>query len=138
MLWAAARRASAWWASASNLPGAASTAALVSKHQFQQLLQPGVHVCFGDLAGLHCLHQLPDGVPAGDGHFQRGAILHAEGVVVGAAPVGDDGALEAPVLPQDVLEQMGVLVGIGAVDEVVGGHDGLRLCLFDHDLKPVR
>ena len=30
---------------------------------------------------------------------------------------------------------MGILVGIGAVDEVVGGHDGLGLCLFHHDLK---
>ena len=30
---------------------------------------------------------------------------------------------------------MGVLVGVGAVDEVVGGHNGLGLCLFDHDLK---
>ena len=105
------------------------------QHQLQQLVQPGVHVRFRNFAAFHGLHQLPDGVVAGEGHLQRGAVLHAEGVVVGAAPVGDDGALEAPVLPQDVLEQMGVLVGIGAVDEVVGGHDGLRLCLFDHDLK---
>ena len=39
---------------------------------------------------------------------------------IGAAPVGDDGPVEAPVLPQDVLQEMGVLVGVGAVDEVVG------------------
>ena len=30
---------------------------------------------------------------------------------------------------------MGVLVGVGAVDQVVGRHDGLGLSLFDHHLK---
>ena len=43
--------------------------------------------------------------------------------------------VEAPILPQDVLQEMGVLVGVGAVDEVVGGHDGLGPGLLDHDLE---
>ena len=108
---------------------------LGGEHQLQQLLQPGVHVCFGDLAGLHRFHQLPDGVPAGGGHFQRRAVLYAEGVVVAAAPVGDHCAVKAPVPAQDIHEQVGVLVGVGAVDKVIGGHDGLRLRFLDHHLE---
>ena len=105
------------------------------EHQFQHLVETGVHVGLGNFAALYGLHQLPDGVAAGTGHFEGGAVLHAEGVVIGAAPVGDDGPVEAPVLPQNVLQQVGILVGVGAVDEVVGGHDGLGLCLFHHDLE---
>ena len=108
---------------------------LGGEHQLQQLVQPGVHVRFGDLAGLHRLHQLPDGVPAGGGHFQRRTVLYAQGVVIAAAPVGDYCAVKAPVLAQDIHEQMGVLVGVGAVDEVIGGHDGLGLRLLDHHLE---
>ena len=108
---------------------------LGGEHQLQQFLQPGVHVRFGDLAGLHRLHQLPDGVPAGGGHFQRRAVLYAEGVVVAAAPVGDHCAVKAPVPAQDIHEQVGVLVGVGAVDKVIGGHDGLWLRLLDHHLE---
>ena len=38
-------------------------------------------------------------------------------------------------LLQDILQQMGVLVGVGAVDEVVAGHNGFGMCLFDNNLK---
>ena len=73
------------------------------EHQFQQLVQPGVHVVFRDLAALHSLHQFADGIVAGERYLQRGAVLHAQRVVVGAAPVGDDCAVEAPVPAQDIL-----------------------------------
>ena len=89
------------------------------EHQFQHLVEAGVHVGLGNFAVLYGLHQLPDGVSAGTGHSEGGAVLHAEGVVIGAAPVGDDGSVEALVLPQNVLQQVGILVGVGAVDEVV-------------------
>ena len=56
-------------------------------------------------------------------------------MVVAAAPVGDHCAVKAPVPAQDIHEQVGVLVGVGAVDKVIGGHDGLRLRLLDHHLK---
>ncbi len=56
-------------------------------------------------------------------------------MVVGTAPVGDDGAVKAPGIPQDLLEQMGVLVGVSTVDQVVAGHDGLGMALGDGDLK---
>ena len=118
-----------------ELAGGSVHCCLGSEHQFQQLLQPGVHIGLGDLAGLHSLYQLPDGVVARAGHFQGGAVLDPQGMVVGAAPVGDHSPLKAPVLPQDILQQVGVLVGVGAVDQVVGRHDGLGLSLFDHHLK---
>ena len=56
-------------------------------------------------------------------------------MVVGAAPVGDDSPVKAPGIPQDVLQQMGILVGIGAVDQVVAGHDGLGMALGDGNLE---
>ena len=56
-------------------------------------------------------------------------------MVIAAAPVGDNRAVKAPVLAQDILQQMGVLVGVGAVDEVVAGHNGFGMCLFDNNLK---
>ena len=105
------------------------------QHQRQQLVQPGIHIRLGDLTALYSSQQLPHGVPAGGGHFQRGAVLYAERMVVGAAPVGHNGTGKAPVPAQNILQKMGVLVGIGAVDEVVARHDGLGRSLLDHDLK---
>ena len=105
------------------------------KNQRQQLIQTGVNVRLGDFAGLHGLQQLADGIPAGGGHFQRRAVLYAQRMVIAAAPVGDNRAVKAPVLAQDVLQKVGVLVGVGAVDEVVAGHDGLGVRLFDDDFK---
>ena len=67
------------------------------KHQRQQLVQPGVHIRFGNFAALHSLHQLAHRVPAGGGHFQRGAVLHAEGMVIAAAPVRYHSAVKAPL-----------------------------------------
>ena len=116
-------------------PGRLFDSRMGGQHQLQQLVQPGVHIRFRNFAVFHGRFQLPDGVPTGERHFQRGAVLHAQSMVVGAAPVGDDGPVKAPVPAEDVLEQVLVLVGVGAVDEVVGGHDGPGLCLFDHDFK---
>ena len=104
-------------------------------NQRQQFVQAGVHIGFGDLAGLDSGQQFPHGVTAGGGHFQRGAVLYAQCMVVGAAPVGNDSAGKAPIPAQDVLQQMGVLVGVGAVDQIVAGHDGFGCGFFHHDLK---
>ncbi len=65
-----------------------------------------------------------------------GARRHPRRVVIGAAPVGHHEALEAPLIPEDLLEQMRILVSIHAVDPVVGGHDGLGATLLHRDLKP--
>ena len=57
-------------------------------------------------------------------------------MVVGAAPVCDDNAPVSPLAPQDILQQMPVLVGIRTVDLVIGGHDAAGIALPQHDLKP--
>ena len=75
------------------------------------------------------------GVAAGGGHLQVGARPDALHVVVGAAPVGHHKAVEAPLVPEDLLEQVPVLIGVGAVDAVVGRHDGLGVPLLHRDLK---
>ena len=105
------------------------------QYQRQQLVQAGVHIRFGNFTGLDGLQQLAHGVSAGGGHFQRRTVLYAQRMVIAAAPVGHDSAVEAPVPAQDVLQKVGVLVGVGAVDEVVAGHDGLGVRLFDDDFK---
>ena len=106
------------------------------QHQRQQLIQTGVHIGLGDFAGPYGGQQLPHGVPAGGGHFQRRAVFHAQRMVIAAAPVGHDRAVKAPLLAQDILQKVGVLVGVDAVDEIVAGHEGLGVRLFDDDLKP--
>ena len=105
------------------------------QYQRQQLVQAGVYIRFGNFTGLDSLQQLAHGVSAGGGHFQRRTVLYAQRVVIAAAPVGHDSAVEAPVPAQDVLQKVGVLVGVGAVDEVVAGHDGLGVRLFDDNFK---
>ena len=104
-------------------------------NQRQQFVQAGVHIGLGYLAGLDSGQQFPHGVTAGSGHFQRGAVLYAQCMVVGAAPVGDHGPVIAPLAVQDILQQVMVLVGVGAVDPVVGGHDAPGPALFHGDLK---
>ena len=66
-------------------------------NQRQQFVQASVHIGLGDLAGLDSGQQFPHGVTAGSGHFQRGAVLYAQCMVVGAAPVGNDSAGKAPI-----------------------------------------
>ena len=56
-------------------------------------------------------------------------------MVVGAAPVGDDSPVKAPLLAQDIHQQVVVLVGVGIVHLVVGRHDGLGVRLLDHNFK---
>ena len=56
-------------------------------------------------------------------------------VIVGAAPVGDNGTLVAPVVHQNVLQEVLAFVGINAVDLVIGAHDGLGLAFLHGNLK---
>ena len=105
------------------------------EHQLQQLVHPGIHRGFRQTALLHGLHQPLGRAKAGAGHFQCGAFAHTLHMVVGAAPVGDHGPVIAPLAVQDILQQVMVLVGVGAVDPVVGGHDALGPALFHGDLK---
>ena len=57
------------------------------------------------------------------------------GPVVHRAPVGDDQAVEAPLLAQHLGQQPVVLGGVDAVDLVVGAHHRPRLGQRDHPLE---
>ena len=103
--------------------------------ELEGLLDAGVNIRDGELAGVHSVDELAGGVEAGRRHLERRTGRDAGDVVVGAAPVGDDGAVEAPLVEEDFLEQMLVLVGVGAVDQVVAGHEVLGVGLLDGDLE---
>ena len=74
-------------------------------------------------------------VQAGSGHLEAASGAHRCDGIVGSSPVGDDQAVKAPLRAQDIRQQVRVLVGVRAVDEVVGAHDGARVGTAAHDLE---
>ena len=94
-----------------------------------------VDVRFGQRSRLDRAFQLAHGSEARRRHFQRAAGLDGGDGGVGAAPIGDDHAVEAPFVAQDLLQQMLVFVGVDAVDLVVGGHDGHRMSFAHGDFE---
>ena len=63
------------------------------------------------------------------------ARRHAGHPVVAPSPVGDQKAVEAPLVHQDLPEQVPVLTGVGTVDLVVGGHEAPGPPLLHRDLE---
>ena len=57
------------------------------------------------------------------------------GVAAVNAPVGRDGAPEAPFVAEQLGEQLIAYRGVGAVDEIVGGHNCPRIGLSDAYLE---
>ena len=94
-----------------------------------------VDVRLGERARFDRAFQLAHGGETWRRHFQRAAGFDGCDCGVGAAPIGDDHAVEAPFVAQDLLQQMLVFVGVDAVDLVVGGHDAHRLGLAHGDFK---
>ena len=74
-------------------------------------------------------------VQAGSGHLEAASGAHRRDGVVGSSPVGDDQAVKAPLRAQDIRQQVRVLVGVRAVDEVVGAHDGARVGTAAHNFE---
>ena len=89
----------------------------------------------GNLAVFDCLFERRVEVVVVAGHLLIEAVQRGLDRAVGRAPVGDDPALEAPVLLQDLVEQVVVLAGVVAVDEVVGAHHRRGLGDADGDLE---
>ena len=56
-------------------------------------------------------------------------------MVVGAAPVGNDSTIEAPLLAQDIHQKMMVFVGVGVVHLIIRRHDGFGAGFLYHDLE---
>ena len=54
---------------------------------------------------------------------------------VSRAPIGHHIALEAPIAPQHVRQQIGILAGVRAVDEIVRTHHRSRLPGLDRDFE---
>ena len=95
----------------------------------------------------HVIEAVDGDFAAFDGLFER----RAEGVAAGhldvesgegcfggalrATPVRDDEPFEAEIFLEDVGEGVGVLAGVGAVDAVVGAHDGAGARIPKCDLE---
>ena len=105
------------------------------EHQAQELVHALVQQLHAQTAFLDRGHQFTVAVAAGAGHFQMAAHADTFHVVVGAAPVGDNSTLVAPVVHQNILQKVLTLVGVNAVDLVVSAHDGLGLAFLYGDFK---
>ena len=115
--------------------GAVGGGGVGGENDVQQLVHPLVHLGLREGTGLQGGKNLPVAVAAGAGHLQVAARPDRLGVVIGAAPVGDHKAVKAPLLPKYIGEQPGVIVGVGAVNQVVGGHNGLGVALLHRNFK---
>ena len=94
-----------------------------------------VDVGFRQSSSLNRTFQPTYGSEARRRHFQRTAGLDCCNRGVGSTPIGDDHAVKAPFVAQNLLQQMLIFVRVDAVDLVVGGHDGQRLGLTYCDFK---
>ena len=101
----------------------------------EHLLGAGAHRHLVQLPRPGGGHDLARPVQAGAGHLQRASRPCSVDSAVRAAPVGHDHAVETPFGAQDLSEQVRVLVGVGAVDAVVGAHERARRRLAHHDFE---
>ena len=107
---------------------------LFRQHQVQQFLYPLVDDFLADSSILHGLQKLTGAVVPGGRHFQVHPSANALNKIITAAPIGDCHAVESP-FPAKNIVQMGVLIGVDAIDLIVGGHHGFGLPFFDGNLK---
>ena len=105
------------------------------EHRVEQHVDALVKKLLVQLTAAHGENYLPVGIASGAGHFEVVSRDEAAYSVVIAAPVGHDHAPVAPVAEQDILQKVGVLVGVDAVDPVIGGHDAADAALPDCRFK---
>ena len=105
------------------------------ENRVQKLIDARIQVFHGKISALNSLNQLSRRTEARCGHLQVGTCLDSRDMIVGSAPVGDYKSVKSPVAAQDILEKMHALVGILAVDLVIGRHDGAGLGLIDGQLE---
>ena len=101
------------------------------ENRVQKLIDARIQVFHGKISALNSLNQLSRRTEARCGHLQVGTCLDSRDMIVGSAPVGDYKSVKSPVAAKDILEKMHALVGILAVDLVIGRHDGTGLGLID-------
>ena len=105
--------------------------------QFQAAGDAYIQFLFAEgsvLEGAHDLFVLEGGT--GLEHVVAGGNLL--GGVVSAEPVGHDESLEAPLVTKDGGEEVFALGGVGAVEFVVGTHDGPGSGFLDGDFEPLQ
>ena len=105
------------------------------ENRVQKLIDARIQVFHGKISALNSLNQLSRRTEARCGHLQVGTCLDSCDMIVGSAPVGDYKSVKSPVAAKDILEKMHALIGILAVDLVVGRHDGAGLGLVDGQLE---
>jgi hypothetical protein len=69
-------------------------------------------------------------------HLQIDSGSQAGDPTIDGAPVADHDAAVAPLAPENVSQQAPVLAGIGAIQPVVGTHDGGGLSLSNRGFEP--
>ena len=105
------------------------------KHDIQQFIHANIHFPLGNAAFPHCFYKLVRAISAGRRHFQMAACPYSFNKVVVCAPVRNYKTVKSPVIPQDLLQKVGVFIGVDPVDHVVGRHDGFRMPFFYGNFK---
>ncbi len=105
------------------------------EHAAQDAVDHVIEACLGNLAALHGFLQRGVEIVVVAGHLLIEAGEGGGDGAMGCAPVGDDPALEVEVFLENLVEEIVILAGVFAVDEVVGAHDGGRVGDADGDLK---
>ena len=110
--------------------GIAVVGELVGRHlaharPVEEVQQPAnrfVDAGFGGLACEHCGQQLLAALARWPRHLQVEARFQGAGRGVSAEPVADDHTVEAPLVAQQVAQQLAMLARVDAVDAVVRAH----------------
>ena len=105
------------------------------QHCIEQLIHAGIQIFHGERSVLHRFHQLSRRAEPGCRHLQIGSGFDSRHMIVCPAPVGDHKSVIVPVAAQDFLKQVHALVGVLAVDLIIGSHDCSGFRLVDRHFK---
>ena len=115
--------------------GLAGDMRLRGQNQIQQSIHLLIQNGFFQFPFPDSLYNVPIGLTVGGGHFQSTALPDGLHPVIIAAPVRNYHAVEVPFSVENVPQQMGMLMGIDAVNPVVGGHQRSDAALFYRHFK---
>ena len=90
------------------------------KRRCQQFIHPFINFLLCNPSFFQRPDQLSSTVKATARHLQVGTIPDALRKIIAAAPVRDHEPFKSPLLPEDLLQQKRIFIGIGAVHFIVG------------------
>ena len=105
------------------------------QHCIQQFIHTGIQIFHREGTVLHRLHQFSRGAESGCWHLEIGASLDSRHMIVRPAPVGDYKSVVIPVAAEYLFEKVHALIGVFAIDLIVGGHDCTGFRLVDRHFK---